>query len=117
MRSRPNEDTVHFPTQQAVPPGSDRGQAVMLMAVVVVLAALVAVGVARAGAVVIDRQRAQTAADAAALAGASGGPVAAQQLAASNGAVLVSYDQQGFEVTVVVRFGQVRARAAASDGP
>lgn len=89
----------------------------MLMAVVVVLAALVAVGLAQAGAVVVDRQRAQTAADAAALAGLSGGRVAAQQLAASNGAALMSYDQDEFEVTVVVRFGQVSARARASDGP
>lgn len=89
----------------------------MLMAVVVVSAALVAVGLAQAGAVVVDRQRAQTAADAAALAGLSGGRVAAQQLAASNGAALLSYDQHGFDVTVVVRVGQVSARARASDGP
>jgi uncharacterized membrane protein len=89
----------------------------MLMAAVVIVAALFAVGVARAGVVLVDRQRAQTAADAAALAGVWGGRAAAQQLAASNGAVLMSYEQHGFEVTVVVRFGQVRARAAASDGP
>ncbi len=89
----------------------------MLMAVVVVLAALVAVGVAQEGAVVVDRQRAQTAADAAALAGVLGGRPAAQRMAASNGAVLVAYEQHGFEVTVVVSFGQIRARARASHGP
>ncbi len=95
----------------------DRGQAVLLVAVVVVLAALVAVGLADAGAVIVDRQQAQTAADAAALAGVTGGLAAAAQLAASNGAVLVSYQQHGFEVTVVVTLGRVRARARASDGP
>ena len=96
---------------------NDRGQAVLLMAAVVVLAALVSIGLADAGAVVAQRQRAQTAADAAALAGVSGGQAAAAQLAASNGAVLVSYDQHGFEVTVVVTLGRVSARARASDGP
>lgn len=107
MQSRQREHEHH----------GDRGQAVLLMAVVVVLAALVAVGLADAGAVIVDRQRAQTAADAAALAGVSGGRAAAAQLAASNGAVLVSYDQQGFEVNVVVTLGRVSARARASDGP
>jgi Flp pilus assembly protein TadG len=96
---------------------TDRGQAVMLMAVVVVFAALVAIGVAQVGAVMAQRQRAQTAADAAALAGLTGGRSAAAALAASNGAVLVSFEQQGFSVTVIVANGQVRARARASDGP
>jgi Flp pilus assembly protein TadG len=96
---------------------TDRGQAVLLMAVVVVFAALVAVGVAQAGAVVLQRQRAQTAADAAALAGLDGGRAASARLATLNGASLVSFDRQGFFVTVVVSLGRVRARARASDGP
>jgi uncharacterized membrane protein len=96
---------------------TDRGQAVLLMTVVVVFAALVAVGVAQVGAVVLQRQQVQTAADAAALAGLHGGPGAAARLAASNGAVLVSFQRQGFTVTVVVADGRVRARARASDGP
>lgn len=95
----------------------DRGQAVLLMAVVVVFAALVAVGTARAGVVVLDRQRAQTAADAAALAGLDGGRAAAAALAARNGATLVSFVADGNEVTVVVRRGDTQARARASDGP
>ena len=96
---------------------TDTGQAVLLMAVVVVFAALVAVGVAHVGAVVLQRQQVQTAADAAALAGLQGGHAAAARLAASNGAVLVSFQQQGATVTVVVADGPVRARASASDGP
>jgi Flp pilus assembly protein TadG len=95
----------------------DRGQAVLLMTVVVVFAALVAVGLAQAGTVVLQRQHAQTAADAAALAGLQGGRSAAAQLAASNGAVLQSFERAGSTVTVVVSNGRVRARARASDGP
>jgi Flp pilus assembly protein TadG len=96
---------------------TDRGQAVLLMTVVVVFAALVAIGVAQVGAVVLQRQRVQTAADAAALAGLQGGQPAAARLAATNGALLVSFQREGFTVTVVVADGRVRARARASDGP
>jgi uncharacterized membrane protein len=95
----------------------DRGQAVVLMAMVVAFAALVALGVAHVGAVMLQRQQAQTAADAAALAGLHGGRAAAVQLAAANDAALLSFVQQGDTVTVVVASGQVRARASASDGP
>ncbi|MGE3589836.1 MAG: helicase/secretion neighborhood TadE-like protein [Ilumatobacteraceae bacterium] len=96
---------------------TDRGQAVLMMTVVVVLVALVAIGFAQAADVVLDRQQAQTAADAAALAGVHGGRAAAARLAAVNGAVLVSFQQDGAAVTVVVSRGPVRARARATDGP
>lgn len=96
---------------------SDRGQAVLMLTVVVVLVALVAIGFVHAADVVLDRQQAQTAADAAALAGVLGGRPAASRLAAANGAVLVSYQQQGATVTVVVSTGEVHARAKASNGP
>jgi hypothetical protein len=100
-----------------VGPRRDGGQAVVLMAVVVAFVALVAVGTARAGAVVLDRQRAQTAADAAALAGLHGGKAAAAALATSNGATLESFVVVGDEVSVEVRYGHAQARARASDGP
>jgi uncharacterized membrane protein len=96
---------------------SDRGQSVLLVLVVVVLVALLAVGFVQAADVVLDRQRAQTAADAAALAGLQGGRSAAAQLAAANGAVLVSFAREGATVTVVVSVDEVRARARASNGP
>lgn len=96
---------------------TDRGQAVVLMAAVVVFAALVAIGVAQVGAVVVQRQHAQAAADAAALAGLSDGQAGAARLAAANGAVLVSFDDSGSTVTVTVSLGRVHARARASDGP
>ena len=66
---------------------------------------------------IVDRGRAQTAADAAALAATDGGRAAAQRLAASNGAVLVSYAEAGDVVTVVVEVDGERAMARATDGP
>jgi hypothetical protein len=98
-------------------PGKDRGQAVVLLLAVVVLAALSAVAVGLFGQRVIDRGRAQTAADAAALAATTGGRLAAQRLAGANGGVLVSYREDGDVVVVVVEIGGQRAVARASDGP
>jgi hypothetical protein len=88
-----------------------------MVAVVVVLVALVAIGFVHAADAVLDRQQAQTAADAAALAGLQGGRSAAARLAAANGAVLVSFEQDGATVTVLVARDEVRARARARDGP
>jgi hypothetical protein len=65
----------------------------------------------------VDRQRAQAAADAAALAGVIDGRAAAGALAAANGGVLVSWSESGDEVTVVVEVGGQRARARATDAP
>lgn len=68
----------------------------------------------------LDRQRAMAAADAAALAGVTGGRPAAEQLAAANGAVLVAWDERtgsGVVVTVTVDVDGRRATAAATDGP
>lgn len=90
-----------------------RGQALPLMAVVVAVAALVVLGLGRVGAVVVARAQAQTAADAAALAGARYGQAAADHLAAENGGRVVSWAAAGLEVEVVaeVRGEQARARA------
>lgn len=65
----------------------------------------------------IDRQHAQAAADAAALAGVEGGRSAAVSIAAANGAVLVSWRTRGDEVTVVVQIDGQRASARATDAP
>ncbi len=82
-----------------------------------VLAALLSVGVGRVGVVMVQRQRAQIAADAAALAGVSGGRDAAAGLADANGATLVAFDQVGDDVVVTVEIGAVDASARASNGP
>jgi hypothetical protein len=97
--------------------GKDRGQAVVLLLAVVVMAALGVVGVGVFSARIVDRGRAQTAADAAVLAATLGGRTAASRLAAHNGAVLLSYTEVGDVVTVVVEVDGERATARATDGP
>jgi capsid protein len=57
--------------------------------------------------------RAQTAADAAALAGAADGEAGARSLARANGARLVSFRIDGHEVEVIVTIGKSTARARA----
>ena len=95
----------------------DSGQAVVLLLAVVVMAVLSVVAVGLFGQRIVDRGRAQTAADAAALAAIEGGRSAAQRLATRNGAVLVGYSEAGDVVTVVVELRGERATARATDGP
>ncbi|HWC11428.1 MAG TPA: M15 family metallopeptidase, partial [Acidimicrobiales bacterium] len=56
---------------------------------------------------------AQTAADAAALAGAADGREAAEELAAANGGRLAEFEVQGSDTRVVVELGAARARGRA----
>jgi nitrous oxide reductase accessory protein NosL len=95
----------------------DKGQAVVLLLAVVVMAALGVVAVGGFGERIVDRGRAQTAADAAALAATAGGRSAAARLAAVNGAQLVSYSEVGDAVTVVVEVDGQHATARATNGP
>lgn len=97
--------------------GRDVGSAVLVLAVAVVFAALTAVATAELGVAMVQRQRAQLAADAAALAGLDGGRVAAQRLAVLNGARLVEFSRSLTVVSVEVRVGEASARARASDSP
>lgn len=93
--------------------GSDAGQAVPLVVLVVMFAAMVAVGIGRLATEASLMAQAQAAADAAALAGAAGGRGAAREVAAANGASIVRYEADGTEVEVVVsrRGAQAVARA------
>ena len=95
----------------------DNGQAVVLLLTVVVMAALSVVAVGLFSQRIVDRGRAQTAADAAALAATEGGRAAAQRLAAGNGALLVGYAEAGDVVTVVVELNGERVTARATSGP
>ncbi|MEO5900145.1 MAG: pilus assembly protein TadG-related protein [Ilumatobacteraceae bacterium] len=95
----------------------DRGQATMLLLACVAFIAVVVVAAGAFGERLVARQRAQGAADAAALAGTTAGVVGAQRLAAANGATLVSFAEAGDEVTVVVEVRGERAMARATDGP
>lgn len=63
------------------------------------------------------RQRARSAADAAALAGVTGGRTAAAALATANGAELIAYGRAGRAVTVRVQVGDQVVVARATDAP
>lgn len=96
----------------------DRGA----MTVLVVLVALAITGAIIVGLVPVlgeltDRQQARSAADAAALAGVTGGRAAAASLASANDAVLIGWARSGHEVTVTVRVGGQTVTARATDGP
>jgi hypothetical protein len=96
----------------------DRGSALVM--VVIVAVGFTAAGGAALAAVsrdLIDATRARSAADAAALASVEGGPAAAIELAAANGATLVSWAQVGPDVVVEVRVGDAIARARATNVP
>jgi hypothetical protein len=84
--------------------------AVVALAVVVVLAL---VPLARG---VDQRARAQSAADAAALAGAAEGEEAAREVATANGAELLGWWAEGLDVWVRVRVGEASAQAKAERG-
>jgi hypothetical protein len=93
--------------------GSDRGQVVPLVAVIVLLAGAAAVLVGDLGGRATARARARTAADAAALAGAAEGRRAADALARANGARLDGYEDVGTDTEVRVRIGDMTATARA----
>lgn len=99
----------------------DRGQAIGLVLISIVLIAAAAMGMVAVSRHVTERGAAQTAADAAALAGVDGGSGASAEAARRNGARLISFerggDDQGFVVTVEVAVGDEHALARASSEP
>lgn len=92
---------------------STRGQSTPLWAIVLVLAALLLVPMGLVARATIDRSRAQSAADAAALAGALEGEEKAREVAELNGATVESYRDLGSVVEVIVVVGDRRATARA----
>lgn len=90
-----------------------KGQVLPLLAVLVVAAGMAVVWLGRIGEAAVDRARARTAADAAALAGAADGRSAAAAVAAANGGRLVAYREEGSDVAVRVRVGGAEASARA----
>ena len=105
---------------RARPEPRDRGQAVPLMAALLILAMGAVVAMIEIGRLLNESAAARTAADAAALAGAAAGPDAAASMAAANGGVLLSYDEEeladdaeGLLVTVAVRVGRASQTARA----
>jgi hypothetical protein len=103
---------------------SEVGQTVPLLALVVLLAGAGCLFVAHVGAASLERGRARTAADAAALAGAAAGEFAARSAASANGGRLVSYEAAGTEARVRVEVDRAvasararRSGSASSPGP
>ena len=98
----------------------DRGQATLLVLIVATaLCVSLATAMVGFGGQLIDRTRAQTAADAAVLASLTGGSSAAHTLAQRHGATLVEFSRgPGVgQVRVVVRLGDATVIAAATDAP
>jgi hypothetical protein len=96
----------------------DRGS--MLVTVVFVATAVIAALVMALVPVLgdlSDRQRAQSAADAAALAGVVGGRPASAAISARNDATLTGWSRRGRDVTVWVRVGDQVVVARATDEP
>jgi hypothetical protein len=94
----------------------DGGQAVVSAgATLFVLMVVLLLALADVGGHAIERTRARTAADAAALAGLEGGRVAAARLAAAHGASIVSWHEAGSVVEVEVQVGDAIAAARATD--
>jgi Flp pilus assembly protein TadG len=89
------------------------GQVLPLMAALMGVVALVVMGLVHLGEGVIDRARARTAADAAALAGARDGEDGAGMVAQDNHADLLSYVARNHQVEVTVRVGDATATARA----
>lgn len=95
----------------------DRGQAIVLLLAFVVVVVVCAVAMGHFSARLVDKQQAQLAADAAALAGVVGGRVAAERLATANDAVLTEFVVTGDEVMVAVQVGDESAQARATRAP
>lgn len=95
----------------------DRGQATVLLLAIVALVVVAMVATARFGARVVAKEQAQVAADAAALAGVTGGQPAARRVAAANGGLLVAFLGDGVTVSVSVRVGTDVATAKATRAP
>jgi hypothetical protein len=93
--------------------------AVLLLVVVTALGIALLAALVDFGGITQERARAQTAADAAALASLDGGRPAAVRLAGQHGATIVSWVRGPGpdEVTVVVGLGATTATARASNAP
>ena len=102
----------------------DRGQAAIAVVIVVTaVCAIVAWSLVDLGDRLIDRTRAQTAADAVALVSLEGGRPAAERLARRHGAEIATWaqgrgpDGASTVVTVVIVLGDATASARASNEP
>lgn len=107
-------------TARAGPEPRDRGQAVPLMAALLLLAMGAVVATIEIGRLLNESASARTAADASALAGAAAGRDASASIAHANGGVLLSYNEEQVAgdsgvllVSVTVRVGRASETARA----
>ena len=93
--------------------------AVLVVAIAAVLLVVFVVALGSVGRTAVDRTRAQTAADAAALASVETGRPAAESIARRHGASVVTWSRGPgtHEVTVTVRLGDTTATARATNAP
>lgn len=118
-RLRVGSGNTRIPTHSS-PNRRDRGQAaIVVVATAAALLVVLVVALASMGRTSADRTRAQTAADAAALASVDGDRAAADELATVHGATVVTWmlGPRPDEVTVTVRLRNVTATARASMSP
>lgn len=118
--SKPPRPTTLSTRRDTADDRSDRGQAaVLVVSVAAVLLVVFVMALGTMGRTAIDRTRAQTAADAAALASLEGGRAAAVALAERHGASVVGWTSGpgAYEVTVSVRIGDTTATARATNAP
>ncbi len=92
----------------------ERGSVIPFVALLIVAVGGLGLGLGRLGGAAVDAAQAQTAADAAALAGAAEGESAAREVAGANGAELVAFVLEGLEVEVRARVGEAEAVARAA---
>lgn len=95
------------------PRNNEKGSIAPLIALLVVVCGGLSMGIARFGAQATQAAQARTAADAAALAGAAEGEIAAKSVAKSNGARLVSFSKEGNEAQVIIELNEIRVSARA----
>jgi Flp pilus assembly protein TadG len=98
--------------------GRDRGSMLVLTVLVgLAITAATLMALVPIGRALIDHQRAQSVADAAALAGVTGGRQASAGVAAANRATLASWERSAGDVIVVVVVEGQGATARATDAP
>ena len=92
----------------------ESAQAVPLVALLIVIAAITLITIGEVGRLLVDRGRARAAADASALAAVHGGRAEAESIARANHAELVDYREGSGWVEVRVRVNRARAVARAA---
>jgi len=101
----------------SVPVRAQQGSALFVVVVVAALCAVVVAGLAMVGSDALDAARAQTVADAGALAGSVAGRGGAERVVAEGNGTILSARSSSYEFDIVVRVGEATAAARARREP